>query len=559
MASYFTFGQVHNIQNKYVKIVYDFTKPGIPDTIFQYGHKIKIVNKAWYDRRVIFNFIINPYLYHVNLESSQRLDDAIQSKGAEKIFDALSNIDTASNILEANNSLKTNGPARENQVTDSTKVEDILKDSINDHPVSESFARRGLTSAFVSSLHKATYFGIEQNAKTFSKINNFQIKNRALSEVLDSLESYKIEKNDYLTERANFIKATRRFDNRLFELKQHIDFYEDLLTKILVDRVSQLSIVSALEEQFNKNSFNTIDGFLSQSSQRYDSIQNEIEIAFQEVKDGFESIKEVAAEITIFNVSQFVKTDSILFESYEAAFNRIKTSNTKKIISAIQFIVHNLKRNPDLFIQSYHSQLIEKDSVLFLIKKTPTHYFDSLIYPRNILSNSDSTFTYKLEVKGNLKLNLSVGMAFLHGSLKPLSYYFSPGLDQIPNDSDSLQIKVATQNNTFVPVIAAFAHAYYKFGGFLTPGLTIGVSANPTDLANSTYLLGLSLILGHQSRFIATFGIAGSSVDYLKGKYNLNTWYKKSELKNLTESDLSQKVFKSGFFFGFSYNISKKR
>ena len=120
----------------------------------------------------------------------------------------------------------------------------------------------------------------------------------------------------------------------------------------------------------------------------------------------------------------------------------------------------------------------------------------------------------------------------------------------------ALKKRLWKQIKTIILFVSAYTHAYLKLGGYFNPALTFGVS---TDLNNTAYMFGFSAIFGHQSRLIGTLGIAGAKVDFLRGNYSTSKVYNVANLKGVDEAGLTEKVFKTGFFFGLSYNISKSR
>ena len=147
----------------------------------------------------------------------------------------------------------------------------------------------------------------------------------------------------------------------------------------------------------------------------------------------------------------------------------------------------------------------------------------------------------------------------MQDGLRAKEYYYSVPLESLEEDDDAVTIKEKESINDFMPAIAAYTHGYLKLGGWFTPAITIGLSTNPTDFSNASYFLGGSLICGQQSRLIFTFGLAGSNVDVLKARYDVGGDYTKGDFINIQESELTEKAFQSGWFFGVSYNISSNR
>jgi hypothetical protein len=67
--------------------------------------------------------------------------------------------------------------------------------------------------------------------------------------------------------------------------------------------------------------------------------------------------------------------------------------------------------------------------------------------------------------------------------------------------------------------------------------------------------LGGSLIIGRADRFIVTTGITLRQIDFINGKYNLDTDILTT---SISESDLAIKTMRVGYFIGVSYNLTNK-
>ncbi|MEQ1798900.1 MAG: hypothetical protein ABL872_13185, partial [Lacibacter sp.] len=116
-------------------------------------------------------------------------------------------------------------------------------------------------------------------------------------------------------------------------------------------------------------------------------------------------------------------------------------------------------------------------------------------------------------------------------------------------------------SNQYIPSLASFLHLYNRNRGKnnLQSSATFGLSVNPTSLESLRVMAGYSLIFGEEKRGVISIGVIGGSVSKLNPHFDENKAYLYSDYQGLQETDLINKKFKLGWFFGLSYNLSKKR
>jgi hypothetical protein len=175
---------------------------------------------------------------------------------------------------------------------------------------------------------------------------------------------------------------------------------------------------------------------------------------------------------------------------------------------------------------------------------------DEVEYTLQIKDSRDSVIEKSVvfvKVFGGLKIDISTGVV-LH-SLANESYHLNESaVDEFTLTKDN------KKGNLFPisPVVLTHFHARPK--GFATLGTTVGLGIN--DEGKVGYYLGGALLIGDRQRAIISTGIALRPVEVLKGKYQNGEVFddnSKPEIDDLTES-----IFKTGFFFSFSYNLSSK-
>jgi hypothetical protein len=555
------------IKDKHISIVYDFNKRDVPDSIKEFGRgrPMHLVQNVWFGKRAYIQIIVNPYLYDVHISSKQVTDDGLNDSDAAKIFtDAITTLQKGITKTDTSSKKTFFEPKVQaiqndvpfNQVLNSAKF--IVQQTPQDFDVTTQntiIKLKKNIDNFPTSTPLIAYSiaDLKNNISNYSKpIQNFiNIGWAHFSEIKAIVQNQAdIERAQYINERNNFLDAIHNFDTCVDNLKTFLDASDHSFMLMLSDWYSPLQMRNKIEEDLRYYNYDSINGFIQQSSFLIYRYQDELTQSYRALGQSLNSLQELKNSFMAYKEHRF-SDDSTLFSQYDSAYKLISSSHPEVIIKTISGMLRNLQ-NPNAFVHPYHTDFLKADTLAYTIQLRPSARYDSLIKLYNIKLYHIDSFTYIVPVKGNFKLNFSVGLSFVHGNLKSTSYYFQPD----ENDNTKETIIQAKKTNSFRPVVSAFAHAYLKLGGYINPALTFGISS---DLTNATYMLGGSCIFGHQSRFIMTVGIAGGSVDFLKGKYDLNKTYLVSDLKGISESDLAEKTFKTGLFLGFSYNISSNR
>ncbi len=158
--------------------------------------------------------------------------------------------------------------------------------------------------------------------------------------------------------------------------------------------------------------------------------------------------------------------------------------------------------------------------------------------------------TLTFDVKGGVQIAFSTGLmvtTFLYD--RKYSVYPS-------TQKDTSIIKKDKNHNLFQPTIGALMHILFRTNHSVTGGFTWGIGANVSAISNLTIFVGLSMVLGREERFILSGGLAAAPVDYLKGKYSLDTPVKTSDID---QTSIVEKAFRPGIFVGFTYNLTSQK
>jgi hypothetical protein len=537
------------IKRQYTNIIYDFNQEQ-PDRIFQHGaEKIKKISKIWFGKRIMFHLKINPFLYDVYIGSRQVLDGGLNDSAGIRAFIAA--LDTLRKVKSAE---------VENKTIDKTPAPLPSKDIA----ASLELAEVGVeikNLILQNSLKKYTSIETLSDAVDNKSNKELIVFEKYIKEADSISSNYEINYSEYISHRKIYFSLADSFFKKASILRELITSFEHITALLMTDRASDIKIRELIDNYTKYVLYEPIDSLPKKITYWASQYQNDLFESFAELGKAYQDLQDISIKITHTKIRPF-RSDSISFTKIQNLYNSLHGNAPKDVAEGLVLMLNNLFLK-NSFAHPYHSVLVEKDTLIYSLKIKPSSRFLPLISRAGIKLYNIDSFDYKIPVKGGFKLNASIGMAFMFNSLRPTGYYLNPVHSDTPinNLPDTAHVRIleTRRTNRFRPAVSAYMHAYFKLGGFITPALTIGVSTNPTDFSDASYFLGLSGIVGHQSRFIFTVGLAGSKVEYLKGKYDTNKTYIKKDFININDNELSEKSFRAGLFFGVSYNISSNR
>lgn len=142
-------------------------------------------------------------------------------------------------------------------------------------------------------------------------------------------------------------------------------------------------------------------------------------------------------------------------------------------------------------------------------------------------------------VKGDIKINSSVGMAFP---------YFNNNSEYINKDS----VITAVDGNNFTPNIAAYLNFYPYSGRNATFGGTFGVGVPiSSDGKNFNFLMGGSVIFGSNNRLVLNYGATLGQVNKLDQGYEVG-----DNLGDALDNVPTRKAYQWGGFVGISFSLA---
>lgn len=261
--------------------------------------------------------------------------------------------------------------------------------------------------------------------------------------------------------------------------------------------------------------------------------------------------------------SDFKATYLKAYNSYEKTIEKAKTASEKEKIEEASELIEisyykllNIYTSLFLEIENIRNKINNENS--FIAKSFPIQAIgDEITYTVKIGKVGESmdnapSFDKTVPIKGGIKTDFSVGPIFSFG--KKI-------VDDVPilsrNVKDSTEkISLNTSNKKMKPGIATMMHITFRQMGSFSPALLFGIGAGFESLStiNTNFIFGFSGVLGRQTRkvFISA-GYNFQQVDKLKDKYSENSSY-----KNISTSEVIEKVFRTAPFFSVSYSIGKK-
>ncbi|MEI8273939.1 MAG: hypothetical protein WCG08_15090 [Paludibacter sp.] len=213
------------------------------------------------------------------------------------------------------------------------------------------------------------------------------------------------------------------------------------------------------------------------------------------------------------------------------ASNRI---NESKIIYRLASLYASI--NKETFTVSSFIKKPDADEVVINITaKSKSEYKDKI---------KDINIEIPIEVTGGWKIDYSTGM-FVSNLIDNL-YINKP---EFRNDSIIGYKLIPENSNPLSYGFCGFMHAYKRSNSDCKLGLALGIGIDQN--IQTKVMFGGSLMLGKKERFIINLGCSISKTKELSNIYYIDHLYK--DRVDITYSE----PFKTGWFLGISYNLSK--
>jgi hypothetical protein len=164
--------------------------------------------------------------------------------------------------------------------------------------------------------------------------------------------------------------------------------------------------------------------------------------------------------------------------------------------------------------------------------------------------------TYKFYSKGGWKIDFSAG--FSVNGLNSTTYYYDSirtetiGTDDDGNDITAKYGKIKSKVEAPDWGIAMLAHMYSRFGGIIQPAFAFGAQV---DNDNVSFLVGGSMLFGHEQRLGLSGGIALGSSNGLKPGSEIDQEVRDDNATQGGAVSVTHDARAHSYFFSLSYNL----
>jgi hypothetical protein len=248
------------------------------------------------------------------------------------------------------------------------------------------------------------------------------------------------------------------------------------------------------------------------------------------------------------------KCFSIGIENTNEFVALFKDKNDKEIAKGLSYKLSVLEntiasKHPPFKIKD-HDALISKMEYFKQEKKVFESYTDSEI---------------EIPILGGLKVDFSTGLVGSNLVDKSfVSLNSDPRIDTIRISDDEIRVdtvgmKKLIQENSekFQVGFGVFAHFYPRLTPYLNLAITTGFIIR--DNLAFQFPVGLSALIGRQSRIVISGGLTFGQMNVLSAKYQEGVPVEASEIVNLSDNQFTVSQTNMGVFLGLSYNFAKIR
>ncbi len=293
---------------------------------------------------------------------------------------------------------------------------------------------------------------------------------------------------------------------------------------------------------------------------------------------------------TFFNKmkSEFVEYFSYLLSSapnkqlVQSDIEYINRQLNSYCLTVVEFSPRGLTVAAQSYINTYviggKEEQKQKDEILAVVRQAALYYgfilnYHAINIPVVQMKNEDQfqwtvnfykkktvvdTRLYTMMISGGWKIDFSSGFVFnnLNDNEYAIQYDIADITPDDGNDNPVEAAKIIKQDKGDYKVdIGLMAHIYPRTGRRANAGLNTGVV-----LRNGTtvkYLLGGSIMLGYEQRFVLSFGAVAGSVKKLDQTYEkaMDKYVAKSTLTTISSSVPTVDFWDWGGFVAISYNL----
>jgi hypothetical protein len=372
-----------------------------------------------------------------------------------------------------------------------------------------------------------------------NEIVNFKFEMpKELETDLFKVEEVKKEENDAKEKSRRPIDALIKADNTTYKTKY--DKYVNTVKKLnkLNNIFENLVIVVETERntltEISSQIQNLMQSYASNSSKTGAELKVEfndhVNNAIQEVYSAFEEL---------ISKSSPSNTDEETLKKLAINLNEKVQDVDYKDISSKVIKIYDQSLSPNTFSVFSSPIYADADRIKFIVKIDPV---EGLKYAQ---PSRKEKFDVVLDTYKRWKIDFSSGI-FLTNLV---SNTYTTKQDKLPDSAEMGQRIVREDEGKWKIGLGVMMHGYYKAWPGIGLGGNLGIITNTNSLVQ--YLVGGSLILGNSQRIILNGGIALGYVNRLSSGLDEN------EFVQSASSISTKTVFKSGGYFGISYNLTR--
>lgn len=506
-------GQLLNAQNQ---VEYDFETKKPPT-----------VNCATLGQNTVFKIAnINKFLYEVKIEAKQTEYNSEPPAVFSKVF-SIEKKETTDVGKEA-----------EKVIQEQTEKEDAESVKIKSAEEKFLYLNELMLEAYNKELTEIKT--IPDSLQSDIKLNELRKQVQNLNEEIKKQKETILKLNDAIND--EYLLMIQELYSHSLKIQTSYELLEEV--KVMKNRFILISMTDGIN--FNESTRLTADlvtkfPFIKKPEKLLSSFNK----SYRQFRSSYELYLVNGKVKQKFNndVSKIKSSVSSLLSEVENLKVTVDKYNYSELFQNISVLYTELNNKNNFFVVSDPVQA-EKDVINFDVKITPR---------KNIKSSSvleTRSFSTSVPIKGGIKIDFSTGL-FITTGLYDRSYR------TILSASDSTKAEISENNNNSFGQLSlgALMHISPRWISSFKPAFTWGLGLNSSDLTNANLFVGASGMFGSNDRFIVSTGVSMANVDYLNGKYSLNT---EMNIEDIGD-DLTEKVTRAGWFISFTYNLTNKK
>lgn len=414
---------------------------------------------------------------------------------------------------------------------------------------------------------KNELLNISKNTENATKRENDSTKVKKDKDSLENVFKIKVQQYKDLIDGAKKIDDLKSNISKLLLLynEDYLEFYNNSMKLFeigkkynnYIDKINRPELTHQDYINFNSDSKN-IETVSIIKKDNIDDYYNEVKSFDKEYLKIVKSYFETTNNTVIDRAKSLSSNDNDDFKEFYNLFiiacNKIR-DNAKSIHDSVLKMKLSKKLNQ---VETLHRILRNKENYEFVsvpIQGLEDYLeFDVKIYSKTTFNDplsidKSKSFKYFEYLKGGIRYDFSVGTVFDFG-VKNKTY------EVVPNYFNANVFNLQqVDNNRFKPTLAGMFHTSFRNTSMYSFGLSLGASLSTTELDINSIFTGVSLLIGKREKIIFTMGPSFIKTSELKSQYVTQPIVE----QGFNAATAVVENFKVGFFFGITYNLTKKQ